>query len=133
MKGTAQDKNKTVLKQNALKKKKKFPHYLAGLGSLPFFMSHGNKIKINYECSPLKTLEAAKCKQTCRTGRNKIPEMCVKEQLPKAALFLPVHNESLSFPREAVLKREHERPLQRGGEGGTEILQKGFITLTRRF
>lgn len=86
-----------------------FPCYLAGQGTVPFFTSHGNKIKINYECSPLKLLEAAKCKQTCRMGRNKISQLCVKEQFPKALLFLPAHNELLSFPREAMRKREHRR------------------------
>lgn len=76
---------------------------------MPFFMSHGNKIKINYECSPLKLLKAAKCKQTCRTGRNKISQVCVKEQISKASLFLPAWDELLSFPREATRNWEQRR------------------------
>ena len=72
-------------------------------------MSHGNKIKINYKCSLLKLLEAAKCKQTCRTGRNKISQICVKEHLPKALLFLPKHDGLLSFPGEMTRKRKHKR------------------------
>lgn len=63
----------------------------------------------------LKLLEAAKWNQMGRTGGNKTPLACVKEQFPEAPLVLPTHNELLSFPREAV------------GEGGTQILQKEFI------
>lgn len=98
---------------------------------MPFFMSHGNKIKINYECSPLKLLKAAKCKQTCRTGRNKISQVCVKEQISKASLFLPAWDELLSFPREAARNWEHRRETvadTAGGEEGTQISQKEFIT-----
>lgn len=98
---------------------------------MPFFMSHGNKIKINYECSPLKLLKAAKCKQTCRTGRNKISQVCVKEQISKTSLFFPAWDELLSFPREAARNWEHRRETvtdTAGGEEGTQISQEGFIT-----
>lgn len=70
------------------------------------------------------------CKQTCRTGRNKISQMCMKEQFPKAPLFLPVHSKFLSFPREAMRKRENKIPLQTLQEGRAQILQKEFIILT---
>lgn len=53
----------------------------------------------------LKLLEAAKWNQMGRTGRNKTPLACVKEQFPEAPLVLPIHDELLSFPREAVGER----------------------------
>lgn len=53
----------------------------------------------------LRLLEAAKWNQMGRTGGNKTPLACVKEQFPEAPLVLPTHNELLSFPREAVGER----------------------------
>lgn len=116
-------------------KKKLFLCYLGGWDTEPFFMSHGNKIKINYECSPLKLLKAAKRKQTCRTGRNKISWVCVKEQISKASLFLPAWDELLSFPREAARNWEHRRDRYRHcrWEGRNTDFTEGIYHTSQQF
>lgn len=50
--------------------------------------------------------------------RSKISQMCVKKQFPMALLFLPLHNELLSFPREAMRNREHKRDYYRDCKQG---------------